>query len=148
MFTWRSVGRGVQKELAAQEAVKKALAVLDAYLQTHTFLVGNAVTLADIVMYANLHYGFTLVCPRPGEMPGCCPSSFASWGLATIPARFCQRSGLVGAATQTGRTPRHLCGLNRSAPGECFQARARRPRVTSSREAETGVLHRVRHLRH
>ncbi len=99
MLTWRSEGWGVQKEQAAQEAVKKALAVLDAYLQTHTFLVGNAVTLADIVMYANLHHGFTLVCPRPKKAPRSCPSSFTSWNFATIPARFCQRSGLVGAAT-------------------------------------------------
>mmetsp|Transcript_10552 Transcript_10552/g.31761 ORF Transcript_10552/g.31761 Transcript_10552/m.31761 type:complete len:435 (-) Transcript_10552:112-1416(-) len=48
-----------KKEDAAKEALKKALSVLEAYLQTHTYLVGNAVTLADIIMYANLHFGFT-----------------------------------------------------------------------------------------
>lgn len=56
-----TAGQHAQKEQAAQQSVKKALAVLEAYLQTRTFLVGDAVTLADIVMYANLWLGFTMV---------------------------------------------------------------------------------------
>ena len=43
------------------EAVKKALGVLDAHLAQRTFLVGHAVTLADIVASANLYHGFTKV---------------------------------------------------------------------------------------
>jgi glutathione S-transferase len=50
-----------QKEAAAQEALKKALGTLDAYLQSHTYLVGDNVTLADIITFCNLFYGFTKV---------------------------------------------------------------------------------------
>jgi elongation factor 1-gamma len=48
-----------KKETAAQDALKKALATLDAYLQSHTFLVGDAVTLADIITFCNLWLGYT-----------------------------------------------------------------------------------------
>ena len=48
-----------EKEAAAQAAVKKALAALDAVLATRTFLVGDAVTLADVVGACNLWLGFT-----------------------------------------------------------------------------------------
>ena len=47
------------------EAVKKALGVLDAHLAQRTFLVGHAVTLADIVAGANLFHGFTKVLAAP-----------------------------------------------------------------------------------
>ena len=50
-----------QKEDAAITSVKKALKVLDSYLLEHTFLVGESVTLADIVGASNLYLGFTLV---------------------------------------------------------------------------------------
>ena len=50
-----------QKEGAAQEALKKALSTLDAYLQSHTFLVGDAVTLADIITFCNLWLGYSKV---------------------------------------------------------------------------------------
>ncbi len=52
---------GVQKEEAAIATVKKSLGVLDEYLATHTFLVGNSVTLADIIGAANLYHGYTKV---------------------------------------------------------------------------------------
>lgn len=48
-----------EKEAAAQQAVKKALASLDAVLATKTYLVGDAVTLADVVGVCNLWLGFT-----------------------------------------------------------------------------------------
>jgi Glutathione S-transferase, C-terminal domain len=51
----------MQKEVAAQEALKKSLGTLDAYLQSHTYLVGDNVTLADIITFCNLYYGFTKV---------------------------------------------------------------------------------------
>ncbi len=41
--------------------MKKALSTLEAYLQSHTFLVGDAVSLADIVAFCNLYLGFTKV---------------------------------------------------------------------------------------
>ena len=47
-----------QKEDAAVEALKKTFGVLDKVLESRTFLVGNAVTLADIVMACNLSPGF------------------------------------------------------------------------------------------
>ena len=51
----------VQKEDAAKEAVKKALGVLNDHLKTQTYLVGDAVTLADIITFCNLIYGFAHV---------------------------------------------------------------------------------------
>lgn len=48
-----------EKEAAAQSAIKKALAALDSVLATRTFLVGDAVTLADVVGACNLWLGFT-----------------------------------------------------------------------------------------
>lgn len=48
-----------EKEAAAKEALKKSLAILDAHLATRTYLVGDAVTLADIVACANVFLGFT-----------------------------------------------------------------------------------------
>jgi len=51
----------VQKEEAAIDAVKKGLGVLERHLHHRTFLVGNAVTLADIVGACNLYWGYTKV---------------------------------------------------------------------------------------
>ena len=62
---WRHAWGALQKEDAAVEAVRTALAVLDAHLAQRTFLVGHAVTLADIVAGANLFHGFTKVAPSP-----------------------------------------------------------------------------------
>lgn len=53
----------MQKEEAAIAAVQKALKVLDGYLLEHTFLVGESVTLADIIAACNLYNGFTKVDP-------------------------------------------------------------------------------------
>ena len=52
----------LQKEEAAIASVQKALKVLDSYLLEHTFLVGEKVTLADIIAACNLYLGFTKVC--------------------------------------------------------------------------------------
>lgn len=51
----------LQKEEAAIVMVKKNLGVLDEYLASHTYLVGNSVTLADIIGVANLYHGYTKV---------------------------------------------------------------------------------------
>ncbi len=51
----------MQKEEAAIASVQKALKVLDGYLLEHTFLVGESVTLADIIAACNLYNGFTKV---------------------------------------------------------------------------------------
>ena len=45
----------------AQEDLKRALAVLQAHLSSNTFLVGSAVTLADIVVCCSLLNAFKLV---------------------------------------------------------------------------------------
>ena len=50
-----------QKEDTAVTSVKKALKVLDSYLLEHTFLVGESVSLADIVGACNLYLGMTMV---------------------------------------------------------------------------------------
>ncbi|KAK1414683.1 hypothetical protein QVD17_30433 [Tagetes erecta] len=44
--------------------VKRGLDALNTYLATHTFLVGDGVTLADIIMTCNLVLGFKLVMPK------------------------------------------------------------------------------------
>ncbi|XAR56289.1 hypothetical protein NMG60_11036715 [Bertholletia excelsa] len=46
-------------EEATISALKRALGALNTYLASNTFLVGHAVTLADIVMTCNLYLGFT-----------------------------------------------------------------------------------------
>ena len=53
-----------QKEDAAKAAVKAALGVLEGHLQTRTYLVGDAITLADIITFCNLLWGFTSVRAR------------------------------------------------------------------------------------
>jgi glutathione S-transferase len=50
-----------QKEDAAKAAVKTALGVLEAHLLTRTYLVGDSVTVADIIAFCNLLMGFTHV---------------------------------------------------------------------------------------
>ena len=55
----------MQKEEAAIEAVKKGMGVLEKHLHSRTFLVGNSVTLADIVGACNLYWGYTKVCLYP-----------------------------------------------------------------------------------
>ena len=51
----------LQKEEAGLASVQKALKVLDGYLLEHTFLVGEAVTLGDIIAACNLYLGMTKV---------------------------------------------------------------------------------------
>ncbi|PSS02911.1 Elongation factor 1-gamma like, partial [Actinidia chinensis var. chinensis] len=46
-------------EEAAISALKRALGALNTYLASNTYLVGYAVTLADIIMTCNLYLGFT-----------------------------------------------------------------------------------------
>ncbi|GAB2253853.1 hypothetical protein Droror1_Dr00021662 [Drosera rotundifolia] len=48
-------------EEAAIAAVKRALEALNTHLASRTYLVGHAVTLADIVLTCNLQLGFTLL---------------------------------------------------------------------------------------
>jgi elongation factor 1-gamma len=48
-------------EEAAIAALKRALGALNTYLASNTFLVGNSVTLADIVMTCNLYLGFNML---------------------------------------------------------------------------------------
>ncbi|KAK9809891.1 hypothetical protein WJX72_001136 [[Myrmecia] bisecta] len=50
-----------QKEDAAKAAVSKALNVLEGYLATRTYLVGDAITLADVITTCNLYHGFSKV---------------------------------------------------------------------------------------
>ncbi|XP_071703633.1 elongation factor 1-gamma 3-like [Rutidosis leptorrhynchoides] len=53
----------VEKFLIAE--VKRGLCVLNTYLESHTnFLVGDSVTLADIITTCNLQLGFQLLMPK------------------------------------------------------------------------------------
>lgn len=51
-------------EEAAISRLKRALGALNTYLSSNTFLVGHAVTLADIIMTCNLFYGFSYLLPK------------------------------------------------------------------------------------
>ena len=51
----------LQKEEAADTAVRQSLKTLETYLSSRTFLIGERVTLADIVGVCNLLNGFTNV---------------------------------------------------------------------------------------
>lgn len=53
-----------QKEQGAIEHTKKTLKTLDDYLSDHTFLVGDTITLADIVAACDLYLGMTKVRKR------------------------------------------------------------------------------------
>jgi len=55
----------LQKEDAAKEALKKSFSVLDKVLQSRTFLVGHAVTLADVILTCILAPGFKNVFDAP-----------------------------------------------------------------------------------
>lgn len=59
----------LQKEDASVTSVKKALKVLDGYLLEHTFLVGETVTLADIVGACNIYLGMTMVSYKVNVTP-------------------------------------------------------------------------------
>ncbi|MQL99935.1 hypothetical protein Taro_032662, partial [Colocasia esculenta] len=48
-------------EEIAVAALKRALGALESHLSTNTYLVGHAVTLADIIMACNLYHGFVNV---------------------------------------------------------------------------------------
>lgn len=50
-----------QKEEAAIESLKKGLATLNSFLESRTYMVGDAVTLADIVLVCNEFHGMTKV---------------------------------------------------------------------------------------
>lgn len=49
----------LKAEVAANTALKRALAALNTHLASNTYLVGHSVTLADIIMTCNLYFGFT-----------------------------------------------------------------------------------------
>lgn len=50
-----------QREDQAIAAVRKGLSVLEAYLQTRTYLTGHRVTLADVIVSSNVYNGYTRV---------------------------------------------------------------------------------------
>lgn len=51
----------MKAEEAAMAALKRALSALNTHLTSRTYLVGHAVTLADIVMGCNLSVGFRMI---------------------------------------------------------------------------------------
>ncbi|KAI3755157.1 hypothetical protein L1987_54952 [Smallanthus sonchifolius] len=63
LFTWARPRLGFGNHLASVEdaaiaSLKRALGALNTYLVERTFLVGDVVTLADIIMTCNLYVGF------------------------------------------------------------------------------------------
>ncbi|KAI3805167.1 hypothetical protein L1987_27283 [Smallanthus sonchifolius] len=63
LLAWLRLRFGLDNYVAAVEeasiaALKRALSALNIYLASHNFLVGDDVTLADIIMICNLYSGF------------------------------------------------------------------------------------------
>ena len=77
----------LQKEEAAIASVQKALKVLDGYLLEHTFLVGESVTLADIIAACNLYLGFTKV--RCAIVFPSIQPNFPVLITSTVPVKHC-----------------------------------------------------------
>lgn len=69
--------------------LKKNLGVLNTYLATHTYLVGNSVTLADIIGASNLYHGFTKV--------HCCLSKLLMYLQNTSLTRNSEEANMFGS---------------------------------------------------
>ncbi|KAK9077042.1 hypothetical protein SSX86_005377 [Deinandra increscens subsp. villosa] len=66
LLVWLRMRLGLDSYISLVEETsiadfKRALGALNTYLAAHTFLVGNGVTLADIIMTCNLYVGFLLL---------------------------------------------------------------------------------------
>lgn len=61
----------VQKETAAIEQVQKGLQILEKHLAKQTYLVGDSVTLADIITFANLLNGYQNVSRSSPNLYNC-----------------------------------------------------------------------------
>lgn len=61
LFPLTSILILLKAEEAAISALKRGLGALNTYLSSKTFLVGDSVTLADIIMTCNLVLGFTRI---------------------------------------------------------------------------------------
>jgi len=92
-----------KKEAAAQQALKKALGVLDAYLKTRTYLVGDAVTLADIIVFANLWLGYTKMFDPEFRKPF--PNVLRFWQTLAAQPQFSKVVGSWSLPTEVVKPP-------------------------------------------
>lgn len=58
----------MQKETQAIESVKSALEVLNKHLTKQTYLVGDTITLADLIGYGQVWNGYKKVCRLPSPL--------------------------------------------------------------------------------
>lgn len=61
VFRFSDLGKHKQRENRSKDAVNKAMSILDQYLLHNSYLVGDCITLADIVAVCNLHTGYAKV---------------------------------------------------------------------------------------
>ncbi len=62
---WRGGGRWAQEAQAAVQQLQEALAPLEAHLAPRTFVAGQALSLADLVLAADLRPAFQQASPAP-----------------------------------------------------------------------------------
>ncbi|KAL5704160.1 hypothetical protein ACHQM5_022628 [Ranunculus cassubicifolius] len=126
-------------EEAAITALKRSLGALNTHLATNTFLVGHAVTLADIVMTCNLFYGFISVMTKSftSEFPHV---ERYLWTLVNQP----NFSKVIGEVKQTESVPPVASAKKPAQPKEAAKPKpkaepkkeAPKPKVEEAEEEE------------
>ncbi|KAI7726269.1 hypothetical protein M8C21_006749 [Ambrosia artemisiifolia] len=105
LLTWLRLRLGLDNYVASIEetsiaALKRALDALNTYLAENTFLVGNNVTLADIITTCNLYAGFRFMMTKTftSEFPNV---ERYFWNMINLP-KF---SKIIGELKQTEVVP-------------------------------------------
>lgn len=115
-------------EEAAITALKRALGALNTHLASNTFLVGNAVTLADIVMTCTLYLGFTRLMTKnfTAEFPHV---ERYFWTMVNQP----NVAKIVGAVKQTESVPPVQAAKKSTQPKEAAKSK---PKVEPKKEVK------------
>ena len=69
---WTGGGWWSQEAQAAVQLLQEALTPLEAHLGPRTFVAGHALSLADLVLAADLRPAFQQAIPRPAPLWQCC----------------------------------------------------------------------------
>ncbi|KAK2982197.1 hypothetical protein RJ640_024942, partial [Escallonia rubra] len=105
-------------EEAAIAALKRSLGALNTHLASNTYLVGHAVTLADIIMTCNLYFGFSRGMPKSftSEFPHV---ERYFWTMVNQP-KF---SKILGEVKQADAVPSHPSAKKPSQPKEAAKGK-------------------------
>ncbi|XP_052194297.1 elongation factor 1-gamma [Diospyros lotus] len=119
-------------EEAAISALKRALGALNSYLASNTYLVGHAVTLADIIMTCNLYLGFTVLMTKSftSEFPHV---ERYFWTMVNQP----NFSKILGEVKQTEKVPPVSSSKKPSQPKEATKTKPKdEPKKEAKKEPE------------